>query len=73
MRSKAIHELTVFVASQSFSLFILSVGMVWADLSCNSILEICQIRSFCLLVGGLMAAVVFHMYLAFRVGTSENR
>ena len=65
LRVKTFLKLTVLVASQWFSLFILYGGMMWIDLPCKETYNICSTRSFNMLAGGLMSKTIFHTYLAF--------
>ena len=71
MRFKTFLKLSVLVVSQLFSLYIVFfVGMAigW---SCSK--TICQDISFWWYVGGLIITIIFHTYLAFRVGTGSRR
>ena len=72
MTFKTFLKLTVLVASQLFSIFILFSGMVWIDLSCKATYDICQDMESLVLYGGLITTIVFHTYIAFRVGTSRR-
>ena len=66
-------KLSVLVASQLFSIFILLTGMVWIDLGCKGSYEMCKNIEFFWLYGGVLTTIVLHTYLAFRVGTSRRR
>ena len=66
-------KLSVLVASQLFSIFILLSGMVWIDLGCKGSYEMCENIEFFWLYGGVLTTIVLHTYLAFRVGTSRRR
>ena len=71
MTFKTFLKLTVLVASQLFSLFILYFGGMVIGYSCSSL--ICDDMTFFWFVGGLTTTIVFHTYLAFRVGISRRR
>ena len=64
-------KLTVVVVSQLFSLAILYFGGMVIGWSCSSL--ICDDIGFWWYVGGLVTTIIFHTYLAFRVGTSRRR
>lgn len=63
-------KLSVLVASQLFSMFILLTGMVWIDLGCKGP---CENIEFFWLYGGALTTIVVHTYLAFRVGRGRRR
>lgn len=73
MRYKTFLKLSVLVASQLFSLFIILFGGMWIGWSCKESYDICEDRSFLWIVGSLVTTVIFHLYLAFRVGRSRKR
>lgn len=65
-------KLSVLVASQLLSIFILLTGLVWIDLGCKGSYEMCENMEFFWLYGGVLTTIVLHTYLAFRVGRSKR-
>ncbi len=65
-------KLSVLVASQLLSIFILLSGLVWIDLGCKGPYEMCENMEFFWLYGGVLTTIVLHTSLAFRVGRSRG-
>ena len=65
-------KLSVLVASQLFSIFILLSGMVWIDLGCKGSYEMCENIEFLWLYGGVLTTIVLHTYLALESAQVED-